>query len=305
MLYVVNFADENYRNKQILNTKSAYEKGKADKVFEFYPEDLSEIKTKYPEHFDVKRGYGLWFWKPYIILKALEQISEDEFLFYCDSGSIFIDDIHKLIPDLQNSGKDIMVFELPLLNKCFTKKETFHLLNSDDYSGNQILGTFIFLKKSSNSILYMTEWFNAMTDIRALDPKTYFTKIENPKYFIVHREDQSILTILCRKWGIEAHRDPSDLGLFPWGYLRAGGYHRKKYLNSHYPVILLCVRRNDPVIYEQNYYKALRKYKRGLNNELIARIKLLPMYMRHWGRIACESFGLGTLLDIILNKSNK
>lgn len=32
MLYVVNFSDENYRKEQILNTKSAYEKGKADKV---------------------------------------------------------------------------------------------------------------------------------------------------------------------------------------------------------------------------------------------------------------------------------
>ena len=59
MLYVVNFADEKYRDKQILNTKSAYEKGKADKVFEYSPKDLTELKLKFPAHFNVKRGYVL------------------------------------------------------------------------------------------------------------------------------------------------------------------------------------------------------------------------------------------------------
>lgn len=301
MLYVVNFADEKYRDKQILNTKSAYEKGKADKVFEYSPKDLTELKLKFPAHFEVKRGYGLWFWKPYVILKALERITEGDYLFYCDSGSVFIDDIHKLIPDMQESGEDIMVFELPLLNKYFTKKETFNILNSEDYSGNQLLGTFILLRKSDKSIHYMEEWLQAMSDIRVLDSKIYLPGIKNPKNFRAHREDQSILTILCKKWNIKAHRDPSDFGIFPWQYLRAGGYHRKKYSNSHYPVILLCVRRNDPVLYEQNYYKALRKYKIGLNNELIARIKLLPMYMRHCGRLLCEKIGLGSVLNKILN----
>lgn len=302
MLYLVNFADEKYRDKQILNTKSAYEKGKADKVFEYSPKDLTELKLKFPAHFEVKRGYGLWFWKPYVILKALERITEGDYLFYCDSGSVFIDDIHKLIPDMQESGEDIMVFELPLLNKYFTKKETFNILNFEDYSGNQLLGTFILLRKSDKSIYYMKEWFDAMTDIRALGPKIYFPETKKQKNFRAHREDQSILTILCKKWNIKAHRDPSDFGIFPWQYLRAGGYHRKKYPNSHYPVILLCVRRNDPVLYEQNYYKALRKYKMGLNNELIARIKLLPMYMRHCGRLLFERFGLGRLLDRLLSR---
>lgn len=303
MLYVVNFADEKYRDKQILNTKSAYEKGKADKVFEFSPNNLTELKSEYHDHFNVKRGYGLWFWKPYIILKALEKIAVGDYLFYCDSGSVFIDDIHKLIPDMQKSNEDIMVYELPLLNKCFTKKETFHLLNCNDYSGNQILGTFILLRKSDKSIFYMTEWFNAMSDIRVLDPKIYLTEIKTPKYFISHREDQSVLTILCKKWGIQAYRDPSDFGIFPWQYMRAGGYHSKKYPNSHYPTILLCVRRNDPVEYEKNYYKALKKYKMGLNNELTAHIKLLPMHIRHCGRLICNKIGLGKFLDKMIGKS--
>lgn len=84
--------------------------------------------------------------------------------------------------------------------------------------------------------------------------------------------------------------------------MRAGGYHRKRYPNSHYPVILLCVRKNNPEAYERNYRTAVRLHKIGLNNELIARIKLLPMYMRHWGRLFIEKVGLGKVLDKMINK---
>ena len=48
--------------------------------------------------------------------------------------------------------------------------------------------------------------------------------------------------------------------------------------------------------------KALKKYKMGLNNELIARIKILPMNIKHWGRLLFERFGLGRLLDRLLSR---
>ena len=78
MLCVCNFADEGYAVQQRLNTKSAYKKGKADKVFEYHPSDLIELKAKYPDHFKIKRGYGLWFWKPFLILKAMEQMADGD-----------------------------------------------------------------------------------------------------------------------------------------------------------------------------------------------------------------------------------
>lgn len=58
MLCVCNFADDGYAAQQRLNTKSAYKKGKADKVFEYHPSDLIELKAKYPDHFKIKKR--LW-----------------------------------------------------------------------------------------------------------------------------------------------------------------------------------------------------------------------------------------------------
>lgn len=301
-IYVCNFADERFGDQQQLNTKSAYERGKADKVLEFHPKDIVELKEAYPEHFKITRGGGLWLWKPYIILKALDMIEEGDYLFYCDSGAVFIDDLHQMIPDLETSSCGLMLVEHPLLAQCYTKSECFHLMNCSDYSGNQILAAFIFMKKNACVVKMMKEWLENMKDIRKAYAKKFLPEIPEFKNYISHREDQSVLDILRRKWGLEVYRDPSDLGLFPWAYLRAGGYHSKKYPNSHYPVILLHVRKNNLEEYERNYCKALRLYKMGLNNELMARIKLLPMYLRHWGRIFAEKVGLGKVLDRILKK---
>lgn len=302
-LYVCNFADERYKTQQKLNTKSAYERGKADKVLEFHELDIVELKKTFPDYFKIARGGGLWLWKPYIILKALDMIGDGDYLFYCDSGAVFIDDLHKMIPDLKTSGKDLMVVEQPLLSHCFTKSECYHLMGWHNYSGNQVLGGYILMKKSIQCIAYIQEWFDNMTDIRKAYGKKFFPEIPEFKDFVSHREDQSVLDILRQKWGLDGFRDPSDCGMFPWQYLRAGGYHRKKYPNSHYPVILLCVRKNDPVEYERNYRKAVRLHKLGLNNELIARIKLLPMYMRHWGRTMTDGIGLGKVLDLVVGKN--
>lgn len=304
-LYVCNFADERFVSQQQLNTKSAYEKGKADKVLEFHPKDIAELKEAFPEHFKITRGGGLWLWKPYIILKALDMIEEGEYLFYCDSGAVFIDDIHLMIPDLESSSHGLMLVEHPLLSQCYTKSECFHLMNCRDFSGNQIISAFIFMKKSTIVKKMIEEWLENMTDIRKVYAKKYLNNIPEFKNYIAHREDQSVLDVLRRKWKVEVYRDPSDLGLFPWAYMRAGGYHRKKYPNSHYPVILLHVRKNNPEVYKQNYIKAVRLYKLGLNNEFTARLRLLPMYMRHCGRLIVDKVGLGKVLDRLLRKNGK
>ena len=33
-----------------------------------------------------KRGYGYWLWKPYLIMKTLEQMNDNDILVYADCG---------------------------------------------------------------------------------------------------------------------------------------------------------------------------------------------------------------------------
>ena len=296
MLYVCNYANERYKSQQRLNTHSAYEKGLADKVLEFHEEDLADLKARYPEHFKIVRGGGLWLWKPYIILQALSRINDGDYLFYCDAGAVFIDDLHLMLPDLEASGKDILLVEQPLLSRQFTKSEVYHLMDYHNYEGNQVLSGYILMKKSGMSVEFIQQWFEYMTDIRLAYGKKFIPEIPEFKDFVSHREDQSVLDILKYKWGIEAHRDPSDFGLFPWQYSTCGTYAPKQYPNSHYPVILLCVRRANPDTYRRTYERNLKLHRWGLYNYQTVWLRvMLPRHIRHAGRMLLEHLGLGRL----------
>jgi hypothetical protein len=50
--------------------------------------NIEDFIKKHHYHFLLyeKKGYGLWIWKPYIILKRLLQIDEGDYLLYVDAG---------------------------------------------------------------------------------------------------------------------------------------------------------------------------------------------------------------------------
>ena len=111
-LYVVNYADTTFEHARKVNSTSAVEIGKADSVLEYRPEDIKNFITAHPDIFKYKRGFGLWAWKPYVIYDALQKIEDEAWLFYCDSGAEFINDIHYLINQAENDHKNKMVFQL-------------------------------------------------------------------------------------------------------------------------------------------------------------------------------------------------
>ena len=150
MLTVINFADgepfERYRWYCSFTAKFV---GKADKVIEYRMSDIPlSYKQQYKNIFSYTRGCGLWLWKPYLINKTLQEIKEGNWLFYVDSGTVFVNDIHKLIKCAEDNGSDVMLFELPLLNRQFTKKECFVLQGISDYSQNQVAATYLLIQKT-------------------------------------------------------------------------------------------------------------------------------------------------------------
>ena len=250
MIYAINYADANFEKARKFNTKTAYSKGKADKVIEYSPSDLDEEFVKKNKILSNKRGAGLWLWKPYVILKTLKQINEGDYLFYCDAGAIYVNKIQYLIDCMEKYQQSVMVFELPLLSRQFTKKETFYLIGFDDYEQNQILGGYILLKKNNFSEFFVSEWLRYCEDERIISPEYFCPEIKEFDDFVAHREDQSILSILVRKHNLSVFRDPSDFGDRPWQYAsNEWSFVPKKYLNSDYPKIIISSRKADPKKY--------------------------------------------------------
>ncbi|MFT8342191.1 MAG: hypothetical protein ABF652_12265 [Clostridium beijerinckii] len=246
MKIAINYADDKFRHQQAYNTKTAYTKGKVDLVIEYTPKDLDmEFKIKYNHILSQKRGGGYWLWKPYIILKTLVNIEEGDYIIYCDSGAFYIDQVDKLIETMKKYNDSLMVFELPLIEKQWTKKETFQLMdcNKEPYlESNQILATYFVVKKSKYTVDFFYKYLNYCKDERIITD--YLNKDNQNECFIDHRHDQSIFSLLCKKEGIVPYRDPSQYGDRQWEYAAYDRLIRyKKYLNSNYPRIIMSQRK--------------------------------------------------------------
>lgn len=274
MIAVVTYSTDNFETMRKLNVKTAYSKGKADIVFEFTPNDIDkDFKEKNKRILSNTKGAGLWLWKPYVIKKALALIKDGEYLIYGDAASFYTNRIDYLVNALELSGQDIMVFELPLITKQWTKQETIvrmHCENRGFEEKNQIQASFILLKKTQHSINFIKEYLVTCCDEAIISQVQFDKKIINSEDYITHRFDQSILSILSMKYGLKPFRDPSQYGKRPWEYILSKEviYRPKIYNNSKYPTIFQLTRKEI-----NNWYMIKEKLKMIFS--------LIPLY-KQW-----------------------
>ena len=218
MKILINYADDAYIKSQKWNSWSGEHIAGFDKVYSFSPTDIA--KEYYKEHEDIlreKRGNGLWLWKPYFINKVLNEVNDGDIVFYADSGSFFVKKIDSLILSLRDDEK-IWVSDCPLLESCFTKPICFSKLECDEsvINSNQIQATYLMLVCCDETREFVREWLHYCEDYELMSPEGSISLEYNKgTRFVAHREDQSILSLLCKKKGIKAHKDPSQRGKYP------------------------------------------------------------------------------------------
>lgn len=286
-IIAINYCDKLFELQRNYNTKTAYSKGKVDEVIEYSITDIDEeFLKKNASIFSVQRGAGLWLWKPYLILKTLKLMNEGDFLFYCDAGAYYVNSVSKLVDNLENCNGDVMSFELPLISRQWTKKETFTTIGFDSSCQNQILAGYILIRNTDYSRKIIAEWLYYMQDERCASPKQ-ITEEANYDDFVAHREDQSVFSIICRKYQIQPFRDPSQYGDRPYEYAWRKGYssfwkrysfRKKRYTNSAYPKIVVSNRKSDPIKYK--LYETIINFlwRIGVYNELSYKWKYKTEY---------------------------
>lgn len=215
MKIVINYADTLYEPAQKYCTKMAYKKGKVDKVIEYKPDNIDkDFVSKNIKTLSMKRGAGLWIWKPYFIYRTLVNLNDGDYLIYCDSGTYFINQIDYLIKAMEEIKQDILCFSLDgLIEKAYTKPSAFKIMNcvGEKYTDTeQYLATYIVCKKSPMSIKFFGEFLEYAQNEELLFPDdTNSTKSLYP-YYISHREDQSIFSLLAKKYELKPLRNPSQ-----------------------------------------------------------------------------------------------
>lgn len=216
MRVLINYADAKYVSAQHWNTLSAKYIAKIDKIYSFHPEDID--LSFFNENEDIlsqKRGNGLWLWKPYFINKIIHTLKDGDILFYCDSGSIFIR-YPQVVYETLNSEQPLFICDIPLIESCWTKPLCFTEMdcNSSDIKySNQIIGTYFAIYVNDFTRHFINEWLQLCCRYELISPegiaKNEILKKEYGYGFVSHREDQSIFSLLCKKYNISTHRDIS------------------------------------------------------------------------------------------------
>ena len=214
--HFITFATANYLKDAQELCDSALNKGGFDTVTIYTINDIDQVFFNKNKHIlSLSRGAGYWLWKPYIIQKHLLEIDDEDILCYCDSSYLFLENIRSVSDEWLNHQSVAAPHNKPnetsWNERNYTKFDTLVLMNvprnlHNTYcSGYQVWGGFFLVKKCLISIRFVSEWLTYGQDYRMItDVKSTFGP-EDQK-FIDNRHDQSILSILLKKWGIPMNK---------------------------------------------------------------------------------------------------
>lgn len=253
-----------YEGQRKLQTFSARYIAKFDEVYEYGIDDIDKaFYEKNRAILEQPKGVGLWLWKPYFLNQVFEKLLDGDYLFHCDSASIFLKKIEVLIKTMDTSNADIMLFNVPLIEKTWTTPYVLDSLNVSelDRNSNQFSASFFVLKKTKKSEKFLKDWL-AMCQVREFIEGGDVVNQNSNSYFKQHRYDQSLLSILAKKEAIVPFRDPSQYGEFPERYRFHSELKVEEYPNSNYPTIILLLRINSwyEEYFKYRFKKALKKY---------------------------------------------
>ena len=207
--HLVNYSDKSHHNSQKENSNSALKFGGFDNVFSFNLQDLGdEFITENKGIMSQARGAGYWMWKPFVIKKALDMMGDNDILMYSDSGISFIKNIDELIDIMDMTEEKLLLFELEDIhpNKRWTKRDCFILmgLDKEEYlNQNQLLASYILMRKNDFVLKFVDEWLTYAKDYRIITDSPNECGLPNYPEFMDHRHDQSILSLLGRKYNIK------------------------------------------------------------------------------------------------------
>ena len=149
----------------------------------------------------IERGYGLWSWKPTIILHELSRLSENQVLFYLDSGDLFLPNIVDIYSG-QLANSPFLLFEGGGTIREYTKRaalEYFHLGGFLNRNKRMVEAGASFWRNTPVSRDFLQEWKSVCQDFALIsDPSGHELQHSN---FIAHRHDQSLLTALGLRSG--------------------------------------------------------------------------------------------------------
>jgi len=174
------------------------------------------------------RGWGYWLWKPYIVLKLLAQLADDDIVVYMDGGcqlNVTPDSVARLadyVRAARESPHGMISFSLRYFTESrFTKMDTAHALRATDtlyMDSKQLVGGIFVARKCNHTTNLFRECYAACCadNYHLIDDTPSI--LPNAADFQEHRHDQSVFSLLRKKRGTEVVEDETYWGppFFAW-----------------------------------------------------------------------------------------
>tara|TARA_B100001540_G_scaffold121151_1_gene108275 strand:+ start:685 stop:1548 length:864 start_codon:yes stop_codon:yes gene_type:complete len=222
------FATQDLKRSVNRLQKQAEESLYYDLIKIFSPNDFDDKLKVYINNLlkkNKKRGYGFWFWKPYLIKKMMNNINDNDIIHYIDVGCHIIKNKNKKFNEYLNFLIEEKNWILPFqyyfdenqINDGinyperqeykYTKADLlkyFNFINSKEITDTpQFWAGNIFIKKNHESKEFLSEWINIMYNNSHLVDDS-ISKINNHHDFIENRHDQSVFSLLCKKYKLNS-----------------------------------------------------------------------------------------------------
>ena len=161
MIVAVSYGNRPYYKALRLNCRTAKKYGKVDKVYSFKEKDIDEkFRKENLKILSQKRGNGYWLWKPYLIKKVLNQLSEGDYLVYMDAGGMYYQSsVLPYIEKMKQENQWILTWESSPKERKYTKRDAFYYMgcDSEEYSETVQRCGGIFILKKCITICFMPE----------------------------------------------------------------------------------------------------------------------------------------------------
>lgn len=182
----------------------------------------SDFLARHADQLRYCRGWGFWAFKPYIILRTLELMDPADVLMYCDSQLVVIADPAPLFDLCQRLGGVLLFHQRRegRRNWEWTRRECFERMGCNEakyWAGDQLNAAMSVWQNTPAAIRLLAEWYRWCSDLDVVGDGRPGEL--NHAEFKDHRHDQSILSLLAIRDGLQTFPDPSQFGV---GYEQAG-----------------------------------------------------------------------------------
>jgi hypothetical protein len=202
-----------FRQSQQAMSDSAFAYG-IDTVFSWNWEMLASTEL-YQDHREyLERPYHLngFVFKPYIVWRALETLSEGDILIYYDSGNgeHHIGRSVKPLVEMCIANGGTLIPQWGETNQKWTKRDCFYFMELDDsecHKATAMMATWFVLEKNAFTMKFVREYLRYTLDERiASYENARVCGLPDLPGFVENRGDQSVLSLLAHRYRLRTFR---------------------------------------------------------------------------------------------------